>query len=68
LCGFYFNVSRHPIRGVLTAILKNAVFWDDEFSLMAAHTLGNVIVFWGNPSIWVRAVVVYYKAMHNINI
>ncbi|NBW20998.1 MAG: hypothetical protein EBR82_74855, partial [Caulobacteraceae bacterium] len=38
------------------------MFWDDKFSLMAAHTLGNVIVFWGNPSIWVRAVVVYYKA------
>jgi hypothetical protein len=35
---------------------------------MAAHTFGNVIVFWGNPSIWVRAVVVYYKALHNINI
>jgi hypothetical protein len=44
------------------------VFWDDEFSLMAAHTFGNVIVFWSYPGIWVRAVVVYYKALHNINI
>ena len=54
LWGFDSNISRHPIGRVVTAILKNAVFWDDKLSLVSLHAFGDVVVFWGNPSIRVR--------------
>jgi hypothetical protein len=54
LWGFNSNVTRHPVRGILTAILKDAVFWDDKLPLVSLHTFGDVVVFWGNPSVWVR--------------